>query len=288
MPGFGGFPPLAGDLLESRLQICKSRWELICNSRGRIMVEPEVAPPAPRPRSWVAPGCAILVLLVGGCVFLLPAFQRAGSRPRSPCTNHLKLIGIALQNYCDEYRTFPPAFIADERGVPMHSWRTLLLPSFRDEELSALHAQYHFDEPWNGPNNCKLLDKAPAIFRCPHDESDFAQTSYLAVVSPQTIWPEASTTKLREITDGSSRTIAVVECSDSGINWLEPRDATLNDASLGINKLKTRPTIRSHHSGGANFLFADGSVHFLSEDIPETTLRALLTSTGGEEIEIPQ
>ena len=256
------------------------------------MVEPEVTPPEPRPVPWyvwVVGGLALLVLAV---VLLTPSIDGHHGREsarRSICTNNLKLFGIALQTYHDQHKCFPPAFFADEHGTPIHSWRVLLLPYLEEPELTALYEQYRFDEPWNGPRNRELLDKAPAVFRCPSDEDNMSETNYLAVVGPQTVWPGTGNTKIRQITDGTSLTIAVVECSDSGINWLEPRDVTFDDASLGINKLQSRPAIRSQHRGrGANFLFADGSVHFLNDDTPANVLHALLTSAGGEEIEIPQ
>lgn len=45
---------------------------------------------------------------------------------------------------------------------------------------------------------------------------------------------------------------------------------------------------RSDHPGGANFLFADGSVHFLSETIDMLTYQNLSTMAGGEIAPIPE
>jgi len=48
------------------------------------------------------------------------------------------------------------------------------------------------------------------------------------------------------------------------------------------------PGFRSDHSGGGNFLFADGSVHFINETIEMLTYQQLSTMMGGEVVEIPQ
>jgi prepilin-type processing-associated H-X9-DG protein len=43
----------------------------------------------------------------------------------------------------------------------------------------------------------------------------------------------------------------------------------------------------SLHSGGSNFLFADGSVRFLSYGIAPDVLRGLATRDGGETVTLP-
>ena len=230
-----------------------------------------------------------LGLLILTAFLLLPSLQpRHDSSRRSYCVHDLKQIGLALQIYHDAHGSFPPAVINDEHGVPMHSWRAILLPYFEGDEVRKLAEQYRFDEPWNGPNNRQLVDKMPKVYHCRGDDENDNQTSYLAVVGSETMWRESEPMRIREMTDGTPNTIAVVECSDSGINWLEPRDLTFPDAAAGINALTDRPGIRSEHSGGAMVLFADGSVHFLPDGIKPDILRGLLTPAGGENAEIPE
>lgn len=45
--------------------------------------------------------------------------------------------------------------------------------------------------------------------------------------------------------------------------------------------------VRSDHPGGANFMFCDGSVHFLSEDINLLTYQWMSTFAGEEVVEVP-
>ena len=105
---------------------------------------------------------AIIAILVA---LLLPAVQQAREAARrTQCKNNLKQIGIALHSYHDVYKTFPPAYIPDEDGKPMHSWRVLILPFI---EQQALYEQYDFNEPWDGPNNSQLANVVISVYQCP-------------------------------------------------------------------------------------------------------------------------
>ena len=122
---------------------------------------PPTLPPAPQPPvkgsgtgvtiAVVAVVCVVGVLMCGGILvaLLLPAVQasREAAR-RAQCANNLKQIGLAFHNYHDAHKTFPPAYIPDKDGKPMHSWRVLILPYL---EQQALYKRYNFDEPWDSP-----------------------------------------------------------------------------------------------------------------------------------------
>ena len=71
-----------------------------------------------------------------------------------------------MHDYHGKNKHFAPAYVADENGKPMHSWRVLLLPML---EQQALYESYDFDEPWNGPNNSRLLAQTPPSYQCPQN-----------------------------------------------------------------------------------------------------------------------
>lgn len=190
---------------------------------------------------------------------------------------------MALFSYADAHGSFPPAYIADADGTPIHSWRAILLP-YLDSELAK---SYSFDEPWNGPNNSKLHDRMPRQFRClSDDDAPEGATNYVAVVGTQTMWPFQGTRKLSDVADGTSNTILVVEVTGLAIPWLEPRDLEFDKLDLKINS-PTRPGPSSHHPGGAMVWTVDGGRRFLRNDTPPETLRGLLTIAGGEKPEVP-
>jgi len=42
---------------------------------------------------------------------------------------------LAVANYHDSHGQFPPPYIAEADGKPMHSWRVLILPYLEHGEL---------------------------------------------------------------------------------------------------------------------------------------------------------
>ena len=95
-------------------------------------------------------------------------------------------------------------------------------------------------------------------------------------------WEAGKRCSAGDFTDGASNTILVVEVRGSQVHWAEPVDLD-GTASLKINASRGL-SIGSHHSGGANVLFADASVVHLPQTTSEEEIKALLTRDGGENV----
>jgi prepilin-type processing-associated H-X9-DG protein len=259
---------------------------------GKPMMPPPAKPSSSGPSSVLI---VLAVLVVGffGCggvliALLLPAVQAAREAARrSQCSNNLKQIGLALHNYHATYNTFPPAYIPDEDGQPMHSWRVLILP-FLEQQM--LYEQYDFNEPWDGPNNSQLANTVIETYRCPSSPEGQATTNYLGISGEGTVFNNGDGSKFQDILDGTSNTVMVAEVAGANVNWMEPRDFDVTTMSTGVGSgAVPRPnvdgaSISSFHHGGAQVLMADGSVHFLADTIAPGVLQLLLTRADGQPV----
>lgn len=248
-----------------------------------------------RPRALAAVG---VLLWFGFCgsVLVLPALQGTRTGPsRMECPYKLKQIGFALRNYHDVYGTFPPAYVADKNGKPMHSWRVLILPFMEYREV---YDAYDFTEPWDGPKNRKLAASVPEIYVCPDRPTSGGQggshPSYFAVIGPRTVWPGAESRQIGEIkdADGLSQTLMVVESHLPDVAWSEPRDLSFDEA-MRLLSSQDSSRLGGHliedffyeRYSGRHAVLADGSVHFLRPGLPRDTAVAVLTIDDGRSLE---
>ena len=207
----------------------------------------------------------------------LPAFAASRAATlRSQGINNLKQIGLAMHNYEAAHGHFPPAVVIGPDGKTPHSWRVELLPLIGREDL---YSQYKLDEPWDGPNNRKLLDKVPSVYHAPNPGGDPIFASYFVPTGPDTVFPGAEGTKFAAITDGTVNTIMLVEARRA-IPWTKPED-------ISIDVKGPLPEFGGYNVGGFSAAFGDGSVRFLSFSINKELLRALFTKAGGEVIQLP-
>ncbi len=188
---------------------------------------------------------------------------------------NLVRIGVALQVYHDRYRCFPPAYTTDTQGRPLLSWRVLLLPCLKEQQL---YQQFRLNEPWDSPHNKQLLAKIPEVYRTPGSNAPAGTTNYLGVAGPGTIFEGPNSARFADIRDGSANTLIVVEASDqAAVEWTRPEDFVIDEHSTPANLVGLR---QGHFIG----VSADGRPHPVSAKITAEQLRALATKSGGEMI----
>jgi len=204
-----------------------------------------------------------------------PAPQSEAAR-KAQSANNLKWMGLAIHNYYDTYKRLPPTYSTGKDGKPLLSWRVLVLPYV---EQQSLYEQFRLDEPWDSEHNKELIAKMPAAFRSPNSKAESGKTNYLGVSGPQGIFPGQEQIGFRDVTDGTSMTIMIVEaCDKSAVIWTKPDDFVpdTKDPKKGLLGL---------WKGGFHVGFTDGSVRFLKEAIDDETLQALFTRNGHERID---
>jgi hypothetical protein len=208
--------------------------------------------------------------------------------PGTTLKNQLKNSALGMHNYHDVFNMFPVAFGTDRFGAdgkPNLSWRVHLLPWL---EMSPLYEQFHLDEPWDSPHNIQLLPKMPQIFRSIGDAADSSVTRFQVFTGTEALFENKATSthqgpkllgpNYREMTDGTSNTILVVEADQSrAVPWTKPDDLEFDpNDPLGTMGFSGDETL--------TFALADGSVRSLNAGEVQSILKALITPRGGEEL----
>jgi hypothetical protein len=235
-------------------------------------------PPAQRPLQFRIVHLLIAMAVIGGVLGISLNLWRAWRTAmiQAYSSNNLKQISVALHNYHDVYGAFPPAYVLDSAGMRMHSWRVLVSAFV---ESSSFHSSYNFAEPWNGPNNSQLSLRSRA-FEIPFmRQATPNMTNYVAIVGPGTMWPGEKSFAIEDVTDGTSRTLMLVEVRNSNIHWMEPRDLPIEELEAWLDP-QHQPTLAG--AGESLVAYADGHVEVLPPDVTLARLRALITPAGGD------
>jgi prepilin-type processing-associated H-X9-DG protein len=293
---------------------------------------------------------AIIAVLIA---LLIPAVQKVREAAnRLACVNNLKQLGLALHNYHDANRTFPPAYV--DKGPYLntgfdfvHGWAPFILPHV---EQQPLYGRYRWELPLFVPENQEVVATQLKVFQCPSAPEQERYTTNLGVfllfgtkgacgdytltlgvdtVLAQRGWvdpvadyrgaltntptpalavsPTRNGTRLTDITDGTSNTIMLAEDAGRPRVWQAGKagedqklqggpwnhykggiilqgstfDGTAKPGACAVN-CSNDGEVYAFHTGGANAVFADGSVHFLKVGMDIRIMARLITRAGGE------
>jgi prepilin-type processing-associated H-X9-DG protein len=215
----------------------------------------------------------VIVFLIGLASLALQGTREIDLPPT--CANNMKQLGLALHNYHDAYKHFPAIIARDKNGNPLYSWLVTILPHM---EYDTIYNQVNKDEPWDSPHNAQILGQLRICeFDCPSagkEAKDFS-ASYVAIIGPGTIRRSDGPVSIKDLPNGSSRSVMAVECINSDKHWAEPYILTAEEV---LERMKTGKGMRicTAHHNYINVLFADGGVRGLQTDMPISLWRKLL------------
>src|SRR5262249_45374384 len=132
------------------------------------------------------------------------------------------------------------------------SWRVALLPYI---EQMNLYNQFNFEEPWDSPNNIKLLPHIPEVYKPRGATAPPGHTFMQVFTGPQTPFRDNGGLRMVQFTDGTSNTILVAEAGDA-VPWTKP-------AGMPFDMVGPLPKLGALDPRGFMALFADGSVRWI-------------------------
>ena len=318
----------------------------LSSGAGRIGPMKYTNPPTARcPRAFTLIELLVVIAIIAVLIgLLLPAVQAAREAARrAQCVNNLKQLGLGLHNYDSAHQVLPPGYISNfasdgtDTG-PGWGWASMLLPNL---ENTSVYSAINFNLAIESPPNLTARLATASVFLCPSDTvkpawdalardpsgtpnrviCQVAPSNYVGMfgtsepgIDGDGIFFRDSRVGLRDITDGTSQTIALGERSHrlGEATWVGSVTGAMLFPDQGDNDRVGRPRTEAapgmilghagerkgpgdpsgdvnqfysnHSGGGVDFLFADGHVAFLKQTIDYRTYLALCTRAGGETI----
>jgi len=190
----------------------------------------------------------VLLIIQILIMLLLPAVQQAREAARrAQCRNNLMQLGIALNNYHSIHDVLPPGtqdaagpIQSIENGGYHMGWITQILPYI---EQHAAYGKIDFTKSVYDPANSTARNHQVPTLMCPSNPSSFRFSSDFSGVHNDFETPIDvnqngilylnSSTRLDDITDGSSYTLFLMESSHKRnlrLGWMSGSNATLSNA----------------------------------------------------------
>lgn len=251
---------------------------------------------------------------------ILPAVSSAREAARRiECVDHLRQIGLALHNYHDQHRCLPSGWQWEFSGMSAYGWAVPLLPHLEegavhrqvDRNRSLGHSAHGTARQTSLPLLLCPSDIAEPTFTLYAEKGpsgsapalvDLPTANYVGVFGTfeaddeiptppgDGVFIGAQSVRFAEIRGGLSNTIVVGERTMARVpsTWLGVDFRGEDAACRLVGNATTSPNcgacdeceFDSRHPGGANFLWGDGHVRLVSENIDSVEYRRLARRSG--------
>lgn len=217
---------------------------------------------------------SVIFVFVIVAIAFRPAVSFTVAAPRTRSKNNMKQIGLAIHNYHDIYESFPVTVFDPKTNTPHNSWMTGLLPYI---EQGSIYSSIDTNLPWTAPANRTAYSSVIQSYLDPGqtDESTHQVKGLGAAhyAGSELVFRKNKVVRNRDVTDGLSNTIFAGSVAAGFKAWGDPTN--VRDPGQKFGKSATQ--FGSPYRGGTIFLFGDGSVRFVSENIDPGDLKVLAT-----------
>lgn len=153
---------------------------------------------------------------------------------------------------------YPPAYLVDQNGKPLLSWRVALLPDLGGAELLRL---LRLDEPWDSEHNRRLVPFMPPVYGTSSESAAKGIATLLSIQGSKTIFSDGRPLHIRELKPPADKTVILAEVrTEHGFEWTRPSD-------LKTSSLTDLPQIVRDRDGNVIVGFSGG----MTRTIPTKT-----------------
>ena len=239
-----------------------------------------------------------LVLAAAALAALVSAVSTVrGKGQQTECQSRLRMLGLGLVQHATSRGYYPAAVVPNDQ-LPLDrrlSWFFKTMQYIQSMPEWAVET-----EPWDSPGNRKWSTRDIWLFHCPSVSGDHpgGLTQFVGITgvgrdSPRLprehpragVFGFDRSARFDELKDVASTTLLIVETAERNGRWLSGGDPTVRpiDPARRPHVGRGRP-FGGLHRGGANAVFADGSVRFIPDSVDPKVLEALGTVAGGEAV----
>jgi len=224
---------------------------------------------------------ATIILSAGFSVYLaIPLLSQKASlaAQRSDSANMIA-IAQALNAYAFRHGSYPTPIVKNGDGVPLYSWRVLILPFLGYEDL---YKRFQLEQAHDSPANLSLSAEMPSVFSSRFTGAgNLQQTNYALLVGNGTLFPP---TGPLSPADAEDPTILLVETTDGARSWTEPGDIDITlGLAIGGTSMKN---IGGIHKGVAIVVTVKEKAYAIPETNSQSLVDALVTPQGGETVDM--
>jgi prepilin-type processing-associated H-X9-DG protein len=240
----------------------------------------------------------VVILLLCSGILTMSVVAVREVAARSECTNNLKQLALAIENYHDSFNTFPTA-TEENPGLPTEQRLSWIIHIYPYVEANDIYWRMNHKKGWDSEENRFAAQFHPVILYCPAYLSpqlagSSTPTCYVGITGIGTeaihlpledsragFFGYERSLKREDLNKRADSILMLAETSQVHGAWTAAGSPTTRGLIPdGSPYIGVGGQFGGNHRRGANVAFADGSVRFIEQSIDPAVWEAMATLSG--------